>query len=73
MSNKTQNNMDTMSQKKKAKLEAKREEMERRKAEHVKEKIEEAMRRKMMKNPTLHPGFDYPMSHKTTHILEVSK
>ena len=34
-------------------------------------KLEAELLKKIMKNPMLHPGYNYPMSKKTDHIKEV--
>ncbi|XP_063824633.1 dynein regulatory complex protein 11-like [Ostrinia nubilalis] len=56
---------------KQAKLQEKQEEMMRKREELIKKKIEAELMAKIMKNPTMHPGFTYPESKKTEHILEV--
>ncbi|XP_075972066.1 uncharacterized protein LOC142973916 [Anticarsia gemmatalis] len=35
------------------------------------QKLEAALLRKMMKNPNMHPGYHYPESKKTEHLIEV--
>lgn len=37
----------------------------------MKKKIEEQLMKKIMKNPNMHPGYDYPESKKTLNILQV--
>lgn len=53
------------------KLEAKREEVRAKKEQQMKKKIEEQLMKKIMKNPNMHPGYDYPESKKTLNILQV--
>lgn len=53
------------------KMEAKRQKALDRKVDLQNKKLEKDLKRKMMKNPTLHPGFNYPESKKTAHILTV--
>ncbi|KAL0833074.1 hypothetical protein ABMA28_001184 [Loxostege sticticalis] len=54
-----------------AKMQAKQEEMMRKREEQIKLKLEAELMRKLMKNPNMHPGYKYPVSKKTEHILEV--
>nr|XP_026496187.1 IQ and AAA domain-containing protein 1-like [Vanessa tameamea] len=47
----------------------KEEEMMLKREELIKKKSEAVLLKKMMKNPTLHPGYRYPFSKKTNNIL----
>lgn len=38
-----------------------------------KKKLEADLLRKMLKNPTLHPGYRYPASEKTAPLKQVSR
>lgn len=53
------------------KMEAKRQGAMDKKMELQKKKLEKDLKNKMMKNPTMHPGFIYPESKKTEHLLKV--
>lgn len=52
-------------------MEAKKQEAMDKKAKLQKKKLEKDLKRKLMKNPNKHPGFIYPESKKTEHILKV--
>ncbi|XP_050343835.1 IQ and AAA domain-containing protein 1-like, partial [Nymphalis io] len=52
------------------KEEGKEEEMMLKREELKKKKLEAVLLKKMMKNPTLHPGYHYPISKKTNSILK---
>lgn len=54
------------------KLAAKEEEMMLKREELKKKKLEAELLKKIMKNPTLHPGYNYPLSKKIKHLCEVS-
>ncbi|CAH2105927.1 unnamed protein product [Euphydryas editha] len=53
--------------------ELKKEEMALKKEELKKKKLEADLLKKMMKNPTLHPGYQYPASKLTENILTAIK
>lgn len=53
------------------KMEAKRNQAMDKKLELQKKKMEKDLKMKMMKNPSMHPGFIYPESKKTKDILKV--
>ncbi|XP_073942456.1 IQ and AAA domain-containing protein 1-like isoform X5 [Choristoneura fumiferana] len=52
------------------KMEAKKEQMRAKKEQQMKKKMEEQLMKKIMKNPNMHPGYDYPESKKTHNILQ---
>ncbi|CAF4959010.1 unnamed protein product [Pieris macdunnoughi] len=52
------------------KMEAKREEMLIRKEEIRKKKLEADLLKKIMKNPNMHPGYNFPASKKVIHLKE---
>nr|XP_032513048.1 IQ and AAA domain-containing protein 1-like [Danaus plexippus plexippus] len=52
------------------KLAAKEEEMMLKREELKKKKLEAELLKKIMKNPTLHPGYNYPLSKKIKHLCE---
>ncbi|KAJ0178606.1 hypothetical protein K1T71_005381 [Dendrolimus kikuchii] len=52
------------------KMSIKREEMRLKKQIMLQTKKETELLKKMMKNPDMHPGYDYPESKTTIHILE---
>ncbi|XP_068631411.1 dynein regulatory complex protein 11-like [Battus philenor] len=56
-------------QKKWEKMESKKEELRLKKEELKKLKQEQELIKKMMNNPTMHPGFNYPASKKTENIV----
>ncbi|XP_030024829.1 IQ and AAA domain-containing protein 1-like isoform X2 [Manduca sexta] len=64
------NKNKTATQKKYEKLEAKREKMMQKKEELMKKKMEADFLKKLKKNPNLHPGYDYPPSKKTEHVIK---
>ncbi|XP_045765543.1 IQ and AAA domain-containing protein 1-like isoform X2 [Maniola jurtina] len=51
----------------------KEEEMMLKRKEMKKKKLEAELLKKMMKNPTLHPGFKYPASNKTEPLIKAIK
>ncbi|KAJ8727771.1 hypothetical protein PYW07_001890 [Mythimna separata] len=53
------------------KKEAKKEKMLQKRAEQMKLKAEALLLKKMMKNPTMHPGYYYPLSKRTDQLMEV--
>lgn len=59
--------LQTLDQRLAAKQEAKR----LKKEEHIKKRMEEAVLRKMMKNPKMHPGYHYPRSYKIGNLVMV--
>ncbi|CAK1546321.1 unnamed protein product [Leptosia nina] len=60
----------TATQLKYEKLEAKREEMEFKREAMKKKKLQIELMRKLMKNPNIHPGYQYPESKKIEHLIE---
>lgn len=52
-------------------MEAKRQQHALKKEEQMRIKAEALLMKKMMKNPTMHPGYYYPKSKKFSLLLEV--
>ncbi|CAG9795040.1 unnamed protein product [Diatraea saccharalis] len=73
LADKKSNKNQTAMQKKYEEMQAKEEAMMKKREELIKKKLQTELMRKLMKNPTLHPGYIYPQSKKTNHILEVIK
>ncbi|CAH0725400.1 unnamed protein product, partial [Brenthis ino] len=67
---KKSNKMKTSYQLKWEQQETKEEETKLKREELQKKKLEAELLKKIMKNPTLHPGYHYPMSKKTHNIVE---